>query len=129
MMLRNLIITVSLSVGIGSFIYLLNGVFGVTIGVDPPEIISVWIASALIGVASVLHHTQMASVLVMVIQLGTGIMAFTTIAVFNGWISINPVDILFYTGAIFVIMLIIFLVFYLLSVLDSRRINEKLNKK
>lgn len=129
MMLRNLIITVSLSVGIGSFIYLLNGVLGVTIGVNPPEIISVWIASALIGIASVLHHTQMAGTLVMVIQLGTGIMAFSTIAVFNGWIALNTADVIFYAGVILLIMLFIFLVFYLLSVLDSRKINEKLNEK
>lgn len=128
-MLRNLIITVSLSVGIGSFIYLLSGVFGATVGADPAEIISVWIASALIGVASALHHTQMASTLVMVIQLCTGIIAFTTIAVFNGWIALNTTDIIFYAGVIFVIMLIIFVVFYLLSVFDSRTINEKLNKK
>ena len=71
----------------------------------------------------------MASTLVMVIQLGTGIIAFTTIAVFNGWIALNTTDIIFYAGVIFVIMLIIFVVFYLLSVFDSRTINEKLNKK
>lgn len=129
MMLKNLLKSIAISIGLGSFIYLLNGVTGAVAEVTPQEIISVWIASALIGVASALYYTKMESTLVTVVQFGTGIIAFTTIAVFNGWITLNPTDIIFYAGATFVIMLLIFLVFYIISVLDSRRINEKLNEK
>lgn len=129
MMLKKFFRSIALSIGIGSFIYLLNGVTGALVEVTPTEIISVWIASAFIGVASALYYTKMATALVTVVQFGTGIIAFTTIAVFNGWIALNTADIIFYAGATFVIMLIIFLVFYIISVLDSRRINEKLNEK
>lgn len=128
-MFTNLLRSIAISIGLGSFIYLLNGVTGAFTTVTPEEIISVWIAAAFIGVASSLYYTTMASALVTVVQFGTGIIAFTTIAVFNGWIALNPSSIIFYAGATFVIMLIIFLVFYIISVLDSRRINEKLNKK
>ncbi|HIW11624.1 MAG TPA: DUF3021 domain-containing protein [Candidatus Salinicoccus stercoripullorum] len=96
---------------------------------QPKEIISVWVASAFIGVASTLYYTKISEALAAVIQFGAGITAFTAIALFNGWITIEPVDILFYAGAIFVIMFIIFLAFYLLSLLDSRKINEKLKEK
>ena len=129
MMLNNLLKSIAISIGLGSFIYLLNGVTGAVLEVTPKEIISVWIASALIGVASALYYTKMDTALVTVVQFGTGIIAFTAIAVFNGWIALNTADIIFYAVATFVIMLIIFLVFYLLSVLDSRRINAKLNEK
>ena len=129
MMFTNLLRSIAISIGLGSFIYLLNGVTGALTAVTPAEIISVWIASGFIGMASSLYYTTMATTLVTVIQFGTGIIAFTSIAVFNGWISLNTADILFYAGVTFIIMLIIFFVFYILSVLDSRRINEKLNKK
>src|SRR5699024_3634940 len=118
-----------LSIGIGSFIYLLNGVFGPLNEILPEEIISVWIASALIGVATALYYTKVSELLVAVIQFGVGITAFTAVALLNGWITIDPADIFFYAGAIFVIMLIIFFAFYLLSLLDSRKINEKLKEK
>lgn len=76
-----------------------------------------------------MYYTKISEALAAVIQFGAGITAFTAIALFNGWITIEPVDILFYAGAIFVIMFIIFLAFYLLSLLDSRKINEKLKEK
>ncbi|WP_411842471.1 DUF3021 domain-containing protein [Salinicoccus sp. HZC-1] len=129
MMLKNLLNSVFISIGLGSFIYLLNGVVGPLDTLQPKEIISVWIASALIGVASALYYTKISESLVAMIQFGVGITAFTSIALLNGWITINLTDILFYAGAIFVIMLIIFLAFYLLSLLDSKKINEKLNEK
>lgn len=129
MMLQNLLKSFAISIGIGSFIYLLNGVFGPLNEIQPQEIISVWIASALIGIASSLYYTKISELLVAVIQFGVGITAFTAIALLNGWITIDPSDIFFYAGAIFVIMLIIFFAFYLLSLLDSRKINEKLKEK
>lgn len=128
-MLQNLLKSLALSIGIGSFIYLLNGVFGPLNEIPPEEIISVWIASALIGVASALYYTKISELLVAVIQFGVGITAFTAVALLNGWITIEPLDIFFYAVAIFVIMLIIFFAFYLLSLLDSRKINEKLKEK
>ncbi|KKK34662.1 hypothetical protein WN59_06385 [Salinicoccus sediminis] len=129
MMLQNLLKSLALSIGIGSFIYLLNGVAGPLNEIQPKEIISVWIASALIGVASTLYYTKISESLVAVIQFAVGITAFTAVALLNGWITVDPADILFYAGAIFVIMLIIFFAFYFLSLLDSRKINDKLKEK
>lgn len=129
MMLKNLLNSVCISIGIGSFIYLLNGVFGQFDAVQPKEIISVWIASMLIGIVSSLYYTKMSGSLVTVMQFGVGIAAFTAIALVNEWITISLAEILFYAAAIFIIMLIIFVTFYFISLLDSKKINDKLNNK
>lgn len=128
-MLRILFKATAISIGIGSFIYLLNGVFGAAIGQQAGEILSVWIASAFIGAASALYYTKISDAIVTVIQFTVGITAFTAAALFNGWIAVNVTDMFFYAGAIFIIMLIIFVIFYLLSVQDSKKINEKLNER
>src|SRR5699024_1688307 len=73
MMSQNLLKSFAISIGIGSFIYLLNGVFGPLNEIQPQEIISVWIASALIGIASSLYYTKISELLVAVIQFGVGI--------------------------------------------------------
>lgn len=129
MMFKHLLTSIAISVGLGSFMYLLNGIFGTLEVLQSKEIISVWIASALIGVTFVLYYTKISDVLVKVIQFGVGVTAFTTIAVLNRWITISFTDILSYAGITFIIMLIIFTTFYLISFLDSKKINEKLNGK
>lgn len=128
-MLRILFKTTAVSIGLGSFMYLLNGVLGTLEVLQAKEIISIWIASAFIGAASALYYTKISDVIVTVIQFTVGITAFTAAAVFNGWIAVNVTDMFFYAGATFIIMLIIFVIFYLLSVQDSKKINEKLNER
>lgn len=124
-MLKNIFI----SVGLGSFIYLLNGVLGTLEEFQTQEIFSVWIAAALIGAVSSLYYTKISDSLVTVIQFTTGVTAFTTIALINGWITFNLTDILFYAAATFIIMFIIFIIFYLLSLQNSKKINKKLNER
>lgn len=112
---------VSLSVLIGSFIYLL---------LDPSkEIVSVWIASALIGLASCAHLTQMPSLLAGVLQLVVGTVAFTIVAVMNGWISSTMTDIFFYAISAIVIILIVQIISIIIAFSDSKKINKKLNGK
>ena len=124
-MLKRLIISVAESVGIGSFIYLLYGLSGTLSN----EIISVWIASGIIGISTLLHYTKLSGLPAYTIQFAVGIVAFTTVSLLNGWIDMSLTSVLSYAGVIFVIMFIIFLTFYLMSFLDSRKINEKLNQK
>lgn len=129
MMLGIMIRNVAIGIGIGSFIFLMNGVFGSLAEVSRAEIISVWIASGLIGLASIFYHTEMATLMAMVIQFGTGIIAFNTVAVINEWITLSVRDMLIYGFEILVLMLIIYFVFYFVAVIDSRRINEKLKEE
>lgn len=128
-MQRHLLKSISISIGLASFIYLLNGVFGTLEVLQTKEIFSVWIAGAIIGIASSLYYTKVSYSLVTIIQFIVGITAFTTIAVINRWITISLTDIFYYAGLTFIIMFIIFITFYLLSVQDSKKINEKLNER
>lgn len=127
MMFQYIFKNIAISIGLGSFIYLLNGVFGTLEVLQPKEIISVWIAVALIGIVPVLYYTKISDSLVKVIQFGVGVTVFTTIALINRWITITVADIILYAGVTFIVMLIIFITFYFLSVRDSKKINEKLN--
>jgi len=113
------------SVLIGSFIYLVSFMI-----LEPSrEIMSVWIASLMIGLATCAHLTKMPPYLAGLIQLVVGTGAFTTVAVMNGWISANLTDILFYAASIVVIILIIQSIFIILAIRDSKEINKKLNDK
>ena len=113
------------SVLIGSFIYLVSFMI-----LEPSrEIMSVWIASLMIGLATCAHLTKMPPYLDRLIQLVVGTGAFTTVAVMNGWISANLTDILFYAASIVVIILIIQSIFIILAIRDSKEINKKLNDK
>lgn len=113
------------SVLIGSFIFLVSLMI-----LDPSkEIVSVWIASLMIGLATCAHLTKMPPYLAGLIQLVVGTGAFTTVAVMNGWISANLTDILFYAASIVVIILIIQSIFIIMAIRDSKEINKKLNDK
>ena len=124
-MMKRLIICVAEAVGIGSFVYLLFGLSGTLSN----EIISVWIASGIIGISTMLHYTKLSVLSAYTIQFTVGIIAFISVSLINGWIDMNIASVLSYAGIIFVIMFIIFLAFYLISFLDSKKINEKLNGK
>lgn len=123
--MKRLIICVAQAIGIGSFVYLLLALSGTLSN----EIISVWTASGIIGISTLLHYTKLSGLPAYTIQFAVGIVAFTTVALLNGWIDMSLTSVLSYAGVIFVIMFIIFLTFYLMSFLDSRKINEKLNQK
>lgn len=113
------------SVLIGSFIYLVSLMI-----LDPSkEIMSVWIASLLIGLASCAHLTKMPPSLAGLIQIVVGTVAFTTVAIMNGWISATLTDISFYAASIVVIILIIQSIFIIMAIRDSKEINKKLNDK
>lgn len=113
------------SVLIGSFIYLVSLMI-----LDPSkEIVSVWIASLLIGLATCAHLTKMPPHLAGLIQLIVGTVAFTIVAVMSGWISATLSDILFYAASIIVIILIIQSVFIIMAIRDSKEINKKINDK
>ena len=129
MMFQYIFKNIAISIGLGSFIYLLNGVFGTLEVLQPKEIISVWIAVTLIGLVPILYYTKISNSFVKVIQFGVGVTVFTTIALINGWIIITLTDILLYAGVTFIVMLIIFITFYFLSLQDSKKINEKLNER
>lgn len=129
MMFQYIFKNIAISIGLGSFIYLLNGVFGTLEVLQPKEIISVWIAVAIIGLVPVLYYTKISDSLVKVIQFGVGVTVFTTIALINRWITITLADILLYAGVTFIVMLIIFIAFYFLSLHDSKKINEKLDDR
>ena len=129
MMFQYIFKNIAISIGLGSFIYLLNGVFGTLEVLQPKEIISVWIAVAIIGLVPVLYYTKISDSLVKVIQFGVGVTVFTTIALINRWITITLADILLYAGVTFIVMLIIFIAFYFLSLHDSKKINEKLHER
>ena len=113
------------SVLIGSFIYLVS----LMILEPSKEIMSVWIASSLIGLATCAHLTKMPPSLARLIQLIVGTVAFTIVAVMNGWISATLSDILLYAADIIVIILIIQSVYIIMAILDSREINKKLKDK
>ncbi len=124
-MIKNLIKTISLSVGIGSFIFLFS-----LMTIEPSKtILSVWIASALIGIASILYYTKVPTIVSTVVQLVVGITAFTIVAIMNRWITMTITNILLYAGAILAIMIIIQLIFYLVSLSDSKQINQRLEEK
>ena len=111
------------SVLIGSFIYLVSFMI-----LEPSrEIMSVWIASLMIGLATCAHLTKMPPYLAGLIQLVVGTGAFTTVAVMNGWISANLTDILFYAASIVVIILIIQSIFIILAIRDSKKIEDAVN--
>ncbi|OFO55595.1 DUF3021 family protein [Nosocomiicoccus sp. HMSC059G07] len=113
------------SVLIGSFIYLVS-----LMTLEPSkEIMSVWIASSLIGLATCAHLTKMPPPLAGLIQLIVGTVAFTIVAVMNGWISATLSDILLYAADIIVIILIIQSVYIIMAIRDSREINKKLKDK
>lgn len=113
------------SVLIGSFIYLVSLMI-----LDPSkEIVSVWIASLLIGLATCAHLTKIPPHLARLIQLIVGTVAFTIVAVMNGWISATLSDILLYVAEIIVIILIIQSVYIIMAIRDSREINKKINDK
>ncbi|OFS63838.1 DUF3021 family protein [Nosocomiicoccus sp. HMSC09A07] len=113
------------SVLIGSFIYLVS----LMILEPSKEIMSVWIASSLIGLATCAHLTKMPPPLAGLIQLIVGTVAFTIVAVMNGWISATLTDVLFYAASIIVIILIVQSVFIIMAIRDSKEINKKLNDK
>ncbi|OFL46185.1 hypothetical protein HMPREF2767_04555 [Nosocomiicoccus sp. HMSC067E10] len=113
------------SVLIGSFIYLVS----LMILEPSKEIMSVWIASSLIGLATCAHLTKMPPPLARLIQLIVGTVAFTIVAVMNGWISATLSDILLYAASIIVIILIIQSVYIIMAIRDSKEINKKLNDK
>lgn len=124
-MIKNIIKTISLSVGIGSFIFLFS-----LMTIEPSKtILSVWIASALIGIASILYYTKVPKIIATVVQLVVGITAFTIVAIMNRWITMTITNILLYAGAILAIMIIIQLIFYLVSLSDSKQINQRLEEK
>lgn len=124
-MIKNLIKTISHSVGIGSFIFLFS-----LMTIEPSKtILSVWIASALIGIASILYYTKVPTIIAIVVQLVVGITAFTIVAIMNCWITMTITDILLYAGAILAIMIIIQLIYYLVSLNDSKQINQRLEEK
>lgn len=113
------------SVLIGSFIYLIS----LMILNPSKEIVSVWIASLLIGLATCAHLTKIPPYLADLVQLVVGTVAFTAVAVMNGWISLSVTDILLYAASIVIIIMIIQGVFILISVRDSQKINKKLDNK
>lgn len=123
--MQKLIVCIAQAIGIGSFVYLLSAISGTLSN----EIISVWIASGIIGMTTMLHFTKLSGLPAYTIQFIVGIISFTTISLLNGWIDMSIVSVLSYAGLIFVIMFIIFLAFYLLSFFDSKKINEKLNER
>lgn len=90
---------------------------------------SVWIASALIGIASILFYTKVPTIIAIVIQLIVCITAFTIVAIMNHWITMTITDILLYAGATLAIMIIIQLIYYLVSLNDSKQINQRLEEK
>ena len=113
------------SVLIGSFIYLVSLMI-----LDPSkEIVSVWIASLMIGFATCAHLTKMPTPLADFIQIVVGTVAFTTVAIMNGWISATLTDISFYAASIVVIILIVQSIFIIMAIRDSKEINKKLNDK
>lgn len=127
-MLSNVLKTITLSVLIGSFIFLVSLMI-ISPSSLSKEILSVWVASALIGVASCAHLTRMSSILAGLLQLVVGAVAFSIVAVMNGWISPTVTDIFFYAVSIIAIIMIIQGIFILISVRDSKAINKKLNSK
>lgn len=123
--MKKLIVCIAQVIGIGSFVYLLSAISGTLFN----EIISVWIASSIIGITTMLHYTKLSRLTAYAIQFIVGIIAFTTVSLLNGWIDMSIVSVISYAGIIFGIMFIIFLAFYLLSFFDSKKINEKLNER
>lgn len=128
-MIRNVLVNVAVAIGYGSFILLLNAALGILNHIQPKLVISLWIASALIGIVSVLYYTKIPSSFVRIIQFAVGAAAYTTMAVLNGLITFNLMNIFFYVIVTLIIILIIFTIFYLMSFLDSKKINQKLSEK
>lgn len=127
--MRRLISYVLQSICIGSFIYLFAMVFyDMGRSVEAVEIISLWIAAAAIGVAGMIHHTNLSGILKYGVQIGVGIIAFTAVNLYHGWLNVSFFEILDYILFIVIAMLIISVVNYLLSVRDSKMINQFLNK-
>lgn len=124
MTLLNMIKIILQSVLIGSFIYTVYIAFGVTGSLG--EIAGIWIASAAIGAASTLHLLDVSKVIVITIQIVTGLITFTTVALMNSWIALSLSEILWYMAGILVIMSVIIGIFIVTNVLEARKINERL---
>ncbi|MFC3419337.1 DUF3021 family protein [Salinicoccus hispanicus] len=128
--MKSLISYVLASMCIGSFIYLIILVtYGPVENVQVERIYSVWVASAAIGAATIVHHFNWASLARYAVQFGVGIAAFTIVNIYHGWLEISFLEILNFGLSIFLIMLLISAVNYLLSARDSKLINQILNKK
>lgn len=128
--MRILISYVLQAICIGSFIYLFAMVFyDIGRNVEAVEIISLWFASAAIGAAGMIHHTNLPEILKYGVQIGVGIIAFTAVNIYHGWLSVSFLEIMDYVMFIVIVMLIIFLVNYLLSVRNSKMINQFLKNK
>lgn len=128
MMITNMVRSVMKGIMIGSFIYCINIATG-SASQDSAEVISVWIASAAIGGVSILYHFNISEVICVSAQVVVGLVSFTFAALFNGWIELSINEIIWYAFVIFILMLIIIGVQYIFSILDSRKINKKLNKE
>lgn len=112
---------------IGSFIYSVNIAFGHA-SQDSAEVISVWIASAAIGAVSVLYTLDIPVMVCVLAQVAVGLIGFTTVAVFNGWIGMSTGEMFGFALVTLVLMLIIIGVQYVFAILDSKKINERLDR-
>ena len=124
MTLLNMTKTIMQSVLIGSFIYTVYIAFGATGNLG--EAAGIWIASAAIGLASTLHLLDISKIIVSTIQIATGLIAFTTVALMNSWIALTLSELLWYMAGILIIMTVIIGIFIVTNVLEARKINEKL---
>lgn len=117
------------SIYIGSFLYLLFSIFtisGESTFITTAGIIGVWTASALIGMTTMIHHTALPALIRYGIQISVGIVAFITISVYLGSMNLTVLEILETALFIGITMLVIMTINYLLTVRDSKSINQKL---
>lgn len=117
------------AVCIGSFMYLLYLlIFAADSHLRTGQVISVWIASAAIGASTAIRHTHLSFfVKFIVIQLGVTIVAFSIVNFYHGWINMSLYEALDYVLFTIFVMIILSITNYLLSVRDSKAINQALN--
>ena len=127
MTILNLMRFIMRALMIGSFIYSVNIAFGHA-SQGSTEVISVWIASAAIGAVSVLYTLNVPEVICVSAQVAVGLIGFTAAAVFNGWIGMSTGEMIGYALVILVLMMIIIGVQYVFAILDSKKINERLDR-
>lgn len=127
--MKSVIYNVLSGVCIGSFMYLLYLlIFAADSHLRIEQVISVWVASAAIGASAAVRHTHLSFfVKFIVVQLGVTIVAFSIVNFYHGWINMSLYEALDYALFTIFIMIILSVINYLLSVRDSKVINQALN--
>ncbi|MFC7285133.1 DUF3021 family protein [Phocicoccus pinnipedialis] len=76
-----------------------------------------------------MHYTKIPTALALIIQLIVDITAFTIAGIINNWITLNVTDIVIFGTSILAIMVIIQIVFFFISLSDSKQINNKIDER